>query len=265
MKAHSRLRSLLNACTLGKEVTGYEVFDVPQPEKSATLKVDLPTNVRLGHLVERVISQLIKVSNDYRLIEENFQLVEDKRTIGELDFIVEDLILGRFLHVELAYKFYLYDPTISDSAINNWIGPNRRDSLVEKLDKLRSKQFPLLHHDKARRALTNINVEEVAPALCFMASLYVPVNFSGELPGDYHKAVKGFYCDFEAFSQMDHSDTFYHIPRKTEWGINPSENEKWLSFKEIVEEVKSRLSEHRAPLIWRKNGEDFSEYFVVWW
>jgi hypothetical protein len=31
--------------------------------------------------------------------------------------------------MELAYKFYLFDPSISSEPINNWIGPNRNDSL----------------------------------------------------------------------------------------------------------------------------------------
>jgi hypothetical protein len=35
--------------------------------------------------------------------------------------------------MELAYKFYLFDPSISSEPINNWIGPNR-NSLQEKLE-----------------------------------------------------------------------------------------------------------------------------------
>jgi hypothetical protein len=35
--------------------------------------------------------------------------------------------------MELAYKFYLFDPSISSEPINNWIG-NRNDSLQEKLE-----------------------------------------------------------------------------------------------------------------------------------
>jgi hypothetical protein len=63
---------------------------------------------------------------------ENIQVIEDKKTIGEIDFIIEDKNTKQVIHMELAYKFYLFDPSISSEPINNWIGPNRDDSLQEK-------------------------------------------------------------------------------------------------------------------------------------
>ena len=45
------------------------------------------------------------------------------------------------IHLEIVYKFYLYDNTIGTSEIDHWIGPNRNDSLREKLEKLKSKRF----------------------------------------------------------------------------------------------------------------------------
>jgi hypothetical protein len=37
---------------------------------------------------------------------ENIQVIEDK-TIGEIDFIIEDKNTKQVIHMELAYKFYL--------------------------------------------------------------------------------------------------------------------------------------------------------------
>jgi hypothetical protein len=39
--------------------------------------------------------------------------------------------------MELAYKFISL--TLAFGTINNWIGPNRNDSLQEKLEKLKNK------------------------------------------------------------------------------------------------------------------------------
>jgi len=50
------------------------------------------------------------------------------------------------IHLEIIYKFYLYDPSIGLTQLDHWIGPNRRDSLVKKLTKLKQKQLPLLYH-----------------------------------------------------------------------------------------------------------------------
>jgi hypothetical protein len=47
---------------------------------------------------------------------ENIQVIEDKKTIGEIDFIIEDKNTKQVIHMELAYKFYL-DPSISSEPI----------------------------------------------------------------------------------------------------------------------------------------------------
>ena len=58
-------------------------------------------------------------------------------TPHNLSEIIEDINAKQVIHMELAYKFYLFDPNISSESINNWIGPNRNDSLNEKLEKLK--------------------------------------------------------------------------------------------------------------------------------
>jgi len=193
------------------------------------------------------------------------QLIEAKKTIGELDFIVQNLESEEIIHFELAYKFYLLDPSISESQINNWIGPNRRDSLVEKLEKLKLKQFPLLHHKCAQATLNDIIVSGVSQALCFLVSLYVPYEFKATLQADLGDAVKGFYSDYEAFERLNNPSKSFFLPHKKEWGIDPSENARWMTFEEIKEELSFSISEKQSPLIWQKEGNTYSELFVVWW
>lgn len=126
------------------------------------LDFELPTNVRLGHIAERVVGQAIKVSENYEVLFENIQILEGKNTIGEIDFILREVETEQVIHLELAYKFYLYDPDISDTPIDNWIGPNRNDSLVEKLEKLKQKQFPLLHHPASKEVFEKVDVSSVS-------------------------------------------------------------------------------------------------------
>lgn len=229
------------------------------------LDFELPTNVRLGHIAERVVSQAIKISENYQLLFENVQILEGKNTIGEIDFILQKVETEQVIHLELAYKFYLLDPSISTESIRNWIGPNRNDSLVEKLEKLKQKQFPLLHSTAAKDAFEGINLSSVSQQLCLLASLYVPYECKENLAEEYQKAVVGYYVDFEMFSMLHSNEKQYHLPPKKQWGMNPTQNEEWSTYENTKELVAHNLREGRAVLCWQKEGEAYSQFFVVWW
>ncbi|MEL7005243.1 MAG: DUF1853 family protein, partial [Bacteroidota bacterium] len=125
MKIESRITSILNADCLDTSITGLPSFDLSVLDLPDDLEFELPNNVRLGHLAEKVISQLFKLSTNYKVLHENVQVIEKGRTVGEIDFIIEEKGTKQQTHLELAYKFYLFDPNISSEPINNWIGPNR--------------------------------------------------------------------------------------------------------------------------------------------
>ncbi|MGB6034682.1 MAG: DUF1853 family protein, partial [Cryomorphaceae bacterium] len=201
----------------------------------------------------------------FDMVDENIQIIEEKRTIGELDFVVKEIDKERLIHIELAYKFYLLDPSISAEPINNWIGPNRNDSLKEKLQKLKRKQFPLLSHPHVKTRLNEIEINDVSQALCLLASLYIPYESKMDLSPAYAEAVKGYYLDLETLSKLDSSTKTYHLPLKKEWGMDPADNEIWANFKDVEEVLVKSLSEKQARLCWQKDGDTYSEFFIVWW
>ena len=189
MKNKSRIASILKTNSLDYSVTGLSTFDLSQLHLATDLDFSLPTNVRLGHLAEKVVSELIKSSTNYKVVYENIQIIEAKKTIGEIDFIVEEVTTEQAIHVELAYKIYLFDPSISSEEVNNWIGPNRNDSLTEKLEKLKRKQFPLLYHSGVKSILKGLKIEEVSQGLCLLVSLFIPYEYKGSFSPTYKKAI----------------------------------------------------------------------------
>jgi len=265
MKSKARTASILKSAFLDASVTGFPTFDLSELNVSTDLEFQPPTNLRLGHLVEKVVSELIKSSSNYKVVYENVQLIEDKKTIGELDFIIEDRHTKQLIHLELAYKFYLFDPSISSNPINNWIGPNRNDTLKEKLEKLKDKQFPLLYHSCAKTTLNDIVINEIDQALCFLVSLFIPYEYKARFSPVYEKAIKGYYINLETFIGFDHSEKFYYVPSKKEWGMDPSENELWTDFDGVEKQIKICIKEKQAPLCWRKYKDDYLAFFVVWW
>ena len=265
MKTSSRITSILKANCLDTHVTGLPTFELSQLHLAHTPFFELPTQLRLGHLAERVVSACIQASTNYTLLYENIQLLEDKKTIGEIDFILQEEETQQVMHVELAYKFYLYDPSRSSEVKNNWIGPNRNDSLPEKLEKLKTKQFPLLYHACAKPALDKIDVHNVTQALCLLVSLYIPYTFKGSFSPSYSAAIKGYYLDLKTFIHLDNVTKTYRMPPKKEWGMAPSENETWVDYTRLSDQLTTCIAERQAPLIWQKDGDSFTQFFVVWW
>jgi hypothetical protein len=265
MKTKSRIASILKTNSLDFPITGFQTFDLSALKLTTDLEFQLPTNVRLGHLVEKVISELIKSSTNYKVLYENTQIIEDKKTIGEIDFIMEDESKIQIIHMELAYKFYLFDPNISSEPINNWIGPNRNDSLKEKLEKLKTKQFPLLYHNCAKSQFNTIEIDEVSQSLCFLVSLFIPYEYKANFSPIYEKAIKGYYLNMETFISHDNPAKTYYIPVKKEWGMDPSENEIWTTFNGIEKHINTSIKEKQALLCWQKYKNSYLAFFIVWW
>lgn len=265
MNTKSRIASILNEDSLDFSITGLQTFNLSELNLATDPEFQLPTNLRLGHLAEKIVSELIKSSTNYKVLYENVQLIEAKRTIGEIDFIIEAIKTKQVIHMELAYKFYLYDPNIDSEPINNWIGPNRNDSLKEKLGKLKMKQFPLLYHDCAKSQFKNIEIDNATQALCLLVSLFIPYEYKADFNPIYEKAIKGYYLNFEAFMRLDNTDKTYYIPSKKEWGMDPSENEVWTAFNGVEKYIQTSIKEKQAPLCWQKHDDSYLAFFIVWW
>jgi hypothetical protein len=265
MKTKSRIESVLNTENLDFSITGMQTFNLSELKLESDLEFQLPTKLRLGHLVEKIVSELIKLSTNYKLLYENVQLIEDKKTVGEIDYLIENKNTNQLIHLELAYKFYLFDPTISPESINNWIGPNRNDSLINKLEKLKDLQFPLLYKKSTQSKFKEIETDKVIQALCLLVSLYIPYKYKGTFNPVYEKAIKGYYINFENFIDLNNSEKVYYIPSKKEWGMDPSENEVWTGFNGIEKNINDSIKEKKSPLCWQKHNDSYISFFIVWW
>ncbi|WP_366183309.1 DUF1853 family protein [Flavobacterium ovatum] len=265
MQTNPRIASILQANSLDFSVTAVPTFELSVLNLQDDLEFELPTKLRLGHLVEKIVSELIKSSTNYSIIAENIQIIEGKKTIGEIDFIIENKISKELIHMELAYKFYLFDPTLSTEPINNWIGPNRNDYLKEKLEKLKTKQFPLLYHKCTQSTLSTLPIDKFSQALCLLVSLFIPYEYKGYFSPIYQKAIKGYYINFETFISQHNEEKTYCLPAKKEWGIDPKNSKIWSEFESIKKTVEINMLEKQSPLCWQKHKDSYSTFFIVWW
>ena len=261
----ARITSILRTPALDSSITGLPTFCLSELNLTTDLDFPIPSDLRLGHLVEKIVSHLINSSTNYQIMYENLQLIEQGTTIGEIDFILSNQDSEELIHVELAYKFYLYDPRISSQQVNNWIGPNRNDSLIEKLDKTKNKHFPLLHHNATRSKLDKLGIQNISQKLCLLTSLFIPYNSETHFSANYLKYIKGYYIYFDDFVSLDHSSITYYIPHKKEWGIDPSQNDTWETFSLVYEQISESITKKQALLCWQKHKDSYSAFFIVWW
>lgn len=116
------------------------------PERQGLLAADLeawiaarPRTYKLGIRSEALLDWGLRRTDRFRVIDAQVQLRQGGQSLGELDFLLEDRVTGQLEHWELAVKFFLWG--VDGEAA--WIGPDRKDRLALKLERMLHRQLPL--------------------------------------------------------------------------------------------------------------------------
>lgn len=220
-------------------------------------------SLRFGKRLERFFEFAIEHHSDYKILANSIQVLNEKITIGELDFIIQDIRSLDIYHVEITNKFYLCDNKIENEN-NRWIGPNRNDSLTNKIEKLKNKQFLLLHNIHTQKKLTNLGIDckNIIPKINFKAQLFLPLS---EYEG-ISRSIAGFYVSKIEFENEKYNSHQYFLPEKHDWQVHPRYCENWFSYVDIKPEIELYLTKRKSPMIWMKvNEHKFEKIFIVWW
>ncbi|WP_370408628.1 DUF1853 family protein [Tenacibaculum dicentrarchi] len=255
----------------GKGVFNLQQFEI-KPTKTASFLVEITKIPRLGKLVERFVSFEFQQDKRLQIIAENIQIQQEKITLGELDCLL--LKDKKPIHVEIIYKFYLYDNSINyeknleeKNELKRWIGPNKKDSLIQKLTKLKEKQLPLLYSKQCKNYLKTLNLEakNLEQQLYFKAQLFVPLkDYGKEFPLINNNCIIGFYVTLLELNQF--KDYKFYIPNKHNWLTQPHTNIDWLTFNNFTTNLQALLSQEKSPLCWlKKSNGELLKFFVIWW
>lgn len=172
-------------------------------------------------------------------------------------------------HIEFCYKVYLHDPTLSMDEFFCWIGPNRRDSLAQKVEKLKTKQLPLLFEQQTttllKEQISNFDQLEKQHAVTFLAQLYVPYSEYIAKANYQYGQPDGFYILISELVLFPNVEWF--VPNaKTDWILQPCLNVNWMDQKALKIVLQAHYSRESNPLCWMKdqNGELFKCFIVNW-
>jgi len=237
--------------------------DLKSVSDAAFNETQLPT--RLGKRLEHFVFHDINVNAKLTLLAQNIQIQHDKQTIGELDALL--LVNNQPVHLEIIYKFYLYDPKLGPQELNCWIGPNRNDSLFLKLDKLKNKQLPLLRHPHTQPYLKDLGLKasEIQQQVLFKAQLFLPETIKSLSNTLLNKdCIVGTYINKEQLLALSHCQ--FYMPTKLEWLIETHDNVLWQTSDLFFKEVEYCFKSKRSPMVWIQNPDQvLKRCFVVWW
>ena len=140
----------------------------------------------------------------------NLQIRDDNKTLGELDLLIETNT-GQ-LHLELALKFYM-------GWNNDWIGPNRRDHLVDKIKHTRDRQLQLARLPETQKQLAELGWQPEHSQSLMRGCLFYPTDTTIEMPRltELNPAHwRGWWCRISEISKYVTSGEWV-ILSKDEW------------------------------------------------
>ena len=245
------------------QLEGLEQLELPcSPEPKFDSHVN--KQLRLGHLVEHFVESEFLNRNDIEILAKNLQIEDNSRTLGEFDFIINNK--GAIQHIEVVYKFYLRDTSISSDSIKQWIGPNRNDSLIQKIHKIKTSQFPLIKNSCSADKLQELGItpSEVEQKVFFKGQLFTSPNDPAPPSILNEHAIAGKYYRYDELKEL--GKVKIHIPNKHDWLIQPHANVNWIESIDDSKELHEQLADNRSPMIWIKEPNGVvSKAFVVCW
>ncbi|WP_373001607.1 DUF1853 family protein [Marinobacter sp.] len=142
------------------------------PETAPPLLKATPQK-RLGFYFERLYRVLLEDLLGWDVLLQNRQIQSNGRTIGELDFVVHNRSEDRIEHHEIAIKYYLGVP--EQSGETRWYGPNARDRLDLKTDRMLRMQSQRTRLPEARALLGDAGITgPVNPRIFMPGYLFYP-------------------------------------------------------------------------------------------
>ncbi len=220
-----------------------------------------PASYRVGYYVESLVEIWLRRQGGFGGLKHAVQINDQERTLGELDFIYR--LDGVLNHLEIALKFYLYDPNENGSG-SHFAGPNAKDTFEKKCDKLLNFQIAV-----GRRHFPEIKVSQVMMKgmIFYPPSVARPEN----LPKGLNPAHRsGVWIRESEGHWLSSSSGFAsgRVMEKPYWlsGLAPESELPVQTIDELRETVKNHFQCRRHPLLLSvgdTDGRETERVFVV--
>ncbi len=127
---------------------------------------------RLGLKFEMLIEYWLRHWSATDLLSVRENVANEERTLGEFDFLFNDTHRHAFVHWETAVKFYLRYQ--ARDGRYHWVGPNPRDTLERKVNKVFDHQLRMGLRAEAAAVLKRFGISELLPEAFVKGWLFYP-------------------------------------------------------------------------------------------
>ncbi len=229
-------------------VAQHELKACEVSEKEAEMFTGKYSGHRVGYYFESLIHYWLKHVRKVEILAQGFQVMQEGRTLGELDFVFRDEE-GRINHWEVAAKFYLYCEEQEVKA-SHYIGPNAQDTFELKREKIFGKQLPL-----SEKVFPEVSIRQ---AFVKGRIYYHPsAKKQDELPeGLMPDHLRSIWIRHSELSWLEGEGTpetrAYHLIEKPYW-LAPEcfsvQDSQLMMFRELNERLDVYFSEQKNPVL----------------
>ncbi|VUD48800.1 hypothetical protein TDB9533_01306 [Thalassocella blandensis] len=187
----------------------------------------------------------------YRLLENNVQIPNKHgKTQGEIDLLLQHSN-GTLVHVEAAVKYYL--GFANDASWQNWIGPNARDRLDIKMDRLLHHQLPLLRNPASTPFVTRWQNQYQQPHITsqlLLKGMLFQQPGQDSLPEQVQGQIHlGQWCHFSQLNELKRDIVACWPCQKLQWLSGPTiEEANALSLQELIQQLMQAQAPSRNNL-----------------
>jgi hypothetical protein len=165
------------------------ISDNPFSLEMPPIDSDYDGNMRLGFIYQELCKRLFESHHEFDISAQEIQLFDEKKTIGAIDFLLERQ--NKIEHWEVAIKFYLLKDGL-------WYGPDSRDRLDKKLDRMLTHQLKMSETDAFKDRFPEIG--RVEKKLFIQGRLYTNPFSPEPIPNEclgyeiQHENILGHWC-----------------------------------------------------------------------
>ncbi|MGJ3500627.1 hypothetical protein PsalN5692_03259 [Piscirickettsia salmonis] len=182
-------------------------------------------STRIGKYFEQLLLFIYK-EHHYEKILFSQQVINNKKTIGEFDFILQESPSHPTYHLEVAIKFYLGTDHLNQAV--HWLDPNCKDRLDLKFNQLLYQQSQLSTHPDSQAYLQQCQLHQLRPTILMKGYLFIPLHAQNthhtqSLPKIINPdALKGWWAHINHVPTLLNNQSYWSVLNKPHWLAAPS-------------------------------------------